>query len=176
VFSVSLFRTFASLACISAIASPAIAAQVNSHDAYIYAAVRARLANIDVDSMSAVHISVANGFVTLTGQVPSVAERQKYDAAARSVSNVTGLSDQLVVNPSYHGFKESARDNVLELRIYAAIVSQAGDNAFHVTPHVHNGVVTLTGTVPSPSVEHTIVSVTSHISGVRRVDDELTIR
>lgn len=153
-----------------------IAAQSNSHDAYIYAAVRARLANIDVDSMSAVHISVANGFVTLSGQVRSDEERLKYDAAARSVSNVTGFSDQLTVNPNYRGAKETAHDNVLALRIYAAIVSQAGDNAFHVTPHVRNGVVTLTGTVPSRSVEQTIVNTTVHISGVIQVNDELVVR
>jgi osmotically-inducible protein OsmY len=154
----------------------ALAVPTNSHDAYIYAAVRARLANIDVDSMSAVHISVVNGYVTLTGQVPSENEREKYDAAARSVSNVTGFSDRLTVNPAYHGMKETAHDKVLAVRVYAAIVSEAGDNAFHVTPHVYNGVVTLTGTVPSHSVEQTIVMTTSHLSGVRQVVDELIVQ
>lgn len=171
-----LCGTFAVLACIAAFVSSPARAQGNSHDAYIYAAVRARLANIDVDSMSAVHISVSNGLVTLSGEVPSDSERQKYDVAARSVSDVTGLSDQLVVNPNYHGVRESARDNVLALRVYAAIVSQAGDNAFHVTPHVHNGVVTLTGRVPSQSVEQTIVNTATRISGVRQVVDELIVR
>lgn len=145
-------------------------------DAFIYAAVRARLADVDVDSTSAVHVAVNHGVVTLSGRARSAAERDAYITTTWKVDGVTDVRSNLAVNPHVGGISQTARDDALAARVYAALVSQAGDNAFHVTAHARNGVVTLRGSVPSRSVENTMVATTERVTGVHGVVDDLTVQ
>jgi osmotically-inducible protein OsmY len=144
-------------------------------DAFIYAAVRARLADVDVDSTSTVHVAVNHGVVTLTGHASSGAERDAYVNTTWKVGGVTDVHSELTINSRPGGVSETARDDALAVRVYAALVSQAGGNAFHVTAHARDGIVTLRGAVPSHSVENTMVATAERVSGVRGVVDDLTV-
>lgn len=143
---------------------------------YIVAAVMAKLTAVDVDAASDVHVASANGVVTLTGQAHSAAERARYAKAAGSVSGVKSVVNDLAVNPNTTGVREETSDGALDAKVVAAIAAQAGINVFHASPHVHNGIVTLTGTVPSRSVEKTIVATTRKVTGVKGVVNDLVIR
>lgn len=145
-------------------------------DAYLVAAVRAKLVGIDADSTTDVRVDVNHGIVTLGGRARSSRERAQYVAAAQSISGVRSVRDDMSVDPHLRGISERARDAALAVRVSAAIASQAGGNVFHVSPQVRDGIVTLHGTVPSLSVERTIVHTTEHLSGVRGVVNELVIR
>lgn len=145
-------------------------------DAYLVAAVRAHLVDVDADSATDVSVNVNHGVVTLRGQARTSQERVRYVAAAASVSGVRVVHDEMTVNPSLRGISEKTKDAALAVRVSAAIFSQAGGNTFNISPEVRNGVVILHGTVPSASVERTVVSTTEGLSGVRRVVDDLVIR
>lgn len=151
-------------------------AQTNVQDGLLTTEVAAKLAGVDVDAATAVHVSVDSGVVTLSGQAHSLAERGKYDDAARSVSGVKGVRDRLAVQPGFKGLRAHANDAQLSVRVSAAIASQAGGNVFHVTPAVDNGVVTLSGTVDQRSVRETIVNSVRHLSGVKAVIDTIQVR
>lgn len=145
-------------------------------DAYLTTAVTTKLAVTNADSVRAVHVSVRNDIVTLRGQARSLKEETQYVATARSVGGVHGVVNQLAVNPHLTSLNQSASDAALTVKVAAAIAGQAGLNVFHVSPTVHNGVVTLTGTVPNRAVEKTIVQTTQHVSGVSRVINHLRVQ
>lgn len=151
-------------------------AQTSAQDTYLTTAVAAKLASVDVDAATAVHVSVDRGIVSLSGQAHTVDERAKYEDAARSVGGVKGVRDDLVVQPGFKGLRGHAADAQLTVRVSAAIASQAGGNVFHVTPSVNDGVVTLDGSVPKRSVHDTIVDSVRHLSGVKAVIDRIQIR
>lgn len=145
------------------------------NDAYLTTAVATKLAVTNADSMRMVHVSVRDGVATLRGQASSLKEETQFVTTAKSVSGVHGVINRLTVNPHALGINQSATDAALTVKVSAAIAAQAGLNVFHVSPSVHNSVVTLTGTVPNHSVEETIVQTTAHLSGVSHVIDHLRV-
>ena len=147
-----------------------------ANDAWITVEVRGHLVDIDPDSAAHLQVNVSHGFVTLSGAARTRLERSRYVASVRGISGVTGVRDEIVVDPTLRGISEEARDAAITVRVTAAIASQAGGNVFHVSPETRNGVVVLRGSVPSRSVERTIVATTRGVPGVRRVIDELVIQ
>jgi osmotically-inducible protein OsmY len=155
----------------------ASAAPSFAKSAYLVTAVGTKLAAIDVDATTSVHIAATSaGVVTLSGEAHSAAERVQYVTAAKSVPGVIGVLDRLRVNPNLRGVRGTVSDAALTASVSAAIAGQAGTNVFRVTPSVHDGVVTLHGTAPTPAIHETIVSAVRHVRGVRRVVDRITVR
>jgi osmotically-inducible protein OsmY len=66
-------------------------------------------------------------------------------------------------------------NGALEVKVGAAIASEAGMNAFHITPVARGGVVTLTGSVPNATIHRTVVDTVRAVPGVRRVIDRIKI-
>lgn len=151
-------------------------ANTQANDTFLSTAVGAKLAAIDVDAMTQVHVSVRNGAVTLSGTAHSADERARYAEAAKSVGGVKSVQNNLGVNAQAEGLRGQASDAALTARVSAAIAGQAGVNAFRVHPSVHRGVVTLRGSVPSPSVHATILQTVRGVSGVVRVIDDVAVR
>jgi len=150
-------------------------APVVAKDAYLVTAVSAKLATVDVDSASSVHVAANGGIVTLTGQAHDSPERLRYQQAAASVAGVASVRNQLTVS-QFQGLRAQAGDAKLTAQVSAAIAAQAGANVFHVTPSVHNGTVTLTGSVGERSIKETILRDVRKIDGVRAVIDHITIQ
>jgi osmotically-inducible protein OsmY len=150
-------------------------ASTSANDAYLVTAVGAKLATIDIDAVTRVHISANRGIVTLTGQARSAQERMRYEDAAKSVSGVKAVRDELSINPRAEGLRGQASDAALAARISAAIAGQAGVNAFHVQPSVHEGQVILRGRVPSQAIHQTILQTVRGISGVKSLVDGITV-
>jgi osmotically-inducible protein OsmY len=130
--------------------------------AYLVSAVEAKLVGIDADAATTVHVSVRGGIATLSGQAHSAAERNRYASAAKSVRRIVAVQNKLSVNPH-------------SARVTAAIAAQAGLNVVNVRPSASRGVVTLRGTVPSRSVDKTIVQTVRRVRGVKSVVDRTII-
>jgi osmotically-inducible protein OsmY len=113
--------------------------------------------------------------LTLSGAAHTPAQRDSYVAAAKSVNGVSAVRDELTIDPHAEGLRGQAGDAALTARISAAIAGQAGVNAFHVAPSVHQGNVTLKGTVPSQSVHQTILQTVRAVPGVKGVVDQITV-
>lgn len=142
---------------------------------YRVATVEAKLIGVNVDATTKVHIAENGGVVTLSGEAKSTAERDRYVSAAQSVSGVTSVRDDLVVNPRMHGIQQDASDAAIDVRVSAAIASQAGTNVFQVSPSSNHGIVMLRGTVPSHSVQATIDQTAAQVPGVKRVIDRMAV-
>jgi osmotically-inducible protein OsmY len=148
-------------------------AKSDVNDAFIAAQIHTKLVAIDPATVSLVTVDVAQGVVTLGGQVHSKQERDKVDEAARSVSGVKRVDDRLAVNPKAPTANEIADDVTLQAKVKAALAAQTGVNALKVTVSVHAGVVALEGTYATPALHEVILETTRGVAGVRRVDDHL---
>jgi osmotically-inducible protein OsmY len=144
-------------------------------NAYVTAAVAAKLATVDVNSATTVQTSADGGIVTLTGKAVSASSRDAFVNAAKSVSGVTSVRDMLTIDPKLKGIRQQADEATLQARVAAAIAAQAGVNVLHVSSTVHDGSVTLTGTVPTHAIETTIMQAARGVSGVRSVVNRLTV-
>jgi osmotically-inducible protein OsmY len=140
-------------------------------------AVKAKLATVDADSTTAVNVNATgDGVVTLTGQARNAAQRASYDSAAASVNGVKRVVDHLQINPAMRGPKEQFSDVALGAKVAANIAAQAGVNAASVKPEVRDGVVTLSGTVPSASIKTTILNAVRKTTGVKNVVDRIEVK
>ncbi|HKU68889.1 MAG TPA: BON domain-containing protein [Candidatus Baltobacteraceae bacterium] len=147
-----------------------------ANDAYLVAAVGAKLASVDVDAVNRVRVAASHGVVTLSGEAHDPAERARYVDTAKSVNGVASVRDDLAINPRARGLRGQASDAALSARVSAAIAGQAGVNALHVQPSVHNGNVMLEGTVPSASVHETILQTVRGLPGVKGLTDRITVK
>jgi translation elongation factor EF-1beta len=69
-------------------------------DAALKAQVKAKIASdVGAATVTAVEVNVTNGVATLAGSVRSEDEKQRAEAAARSVEGITGVNNNLQVNP-----------------------------------------------------------------------------
>jgi osmotically-inducible protein OsmY len=72
--------------------------------------------------------------------------------------------------------QKTLTDAALAAKVSANILAQAGINAASVKPSVHDGAVTLSGTVSSPSVKTTILDTVRKTSGVQSVIDRIQVK
>jgi len=138
--------------------------------------VKAKLVGIDADALTDVRVTVSNGSVTLSGQAQNQVEKDQYIAAARSVSNVTSVTDNLSVNPNLRGLREQSADVALAARVSAAIAAQTGVNVMNLKVWSRAGIVSVEGHVPSPSIARTVVETARAVPGVKDVVSRISIQ
>jgi osmotically-inducible protein OsmY len=114
--------------------------------------------------------TVAEGLVTLEGQVRTL--RQKEDAAhaIRGIRGVRGVNNWLTVEPV------KADPDQLRKSIEQALERRAEREAERIDVSVRDGVVTLKGRARTWAEKKAIMGAVSHAPGVRQVSDQLFVR
>jgi hypothetical protein len=94
-----LFSVFIAAALIvSAACRPSQTLERQTDDAGIKTRIKAKLAkDVGASTITAVEVNVTNGVVTLAGPVSSAEDKQKIEAAARSVEGVVSVTNNLQV-------------------------------------------------------------------------------
>jgi len=175
VYRLALTLALASLA-VACTAQQTQQSQTQAKDLSLVPQVIAKLATVDVDAVTRVHVAQDNGVITLTGEARSSDERGRYVDAAKSIDGVTDVRDQLTIDPNIRGPREQSADAALTAKVEAVIAGQSGVNVFHVSPSVHGGVVVLTGTVPTVATDRVIVQAVRGVDGVKSVTDRISVR
>jgi hyperosmotically inducible periplasmic protein len=145
-------------------------------DAWIATQVRTKITAIDAATVSLVSVQVRDRVVSLSGQVSSAQEHARIVEAARSVSDVKSVNDNLRVNPKAPTGKEIAADLTLQTRVKAALAAQTGVNAFAVKVSAHAGIVALDGSVPNKTVHDLVLQTVRGVPGVRSIVDRIRQR
>jgi osmotically-inducible protein OsmY len=119
-----------------------------------------------------ISVVVQNGFVTLTGVADSYGTRQASGEAAWRVAGVVGVDNEIIVDPNLLGLPTDAE--------IAAYLRERMDKDFlvpknRITVAVHDGVVTLTGTVDWHYQREAAREEAEDANGVRDVNNEITI-
>jgi hyperosmotically inducible protein len=119
-----------------------------------------------------IDVSVSDGIVTLKGTVDSESER----ATAVRLATVAGIrvvDDQLKVESE--GMTAAVTDGAVTTKIKAQFLANTALRHADIAVTTNNGVVTLSGTVPSAELRQLAVDLARHTGGVARVDDQLRV-
>jgi osmotically-inducible protein OsmY len=123
---------------------------------------RTEVADITVDTN--------DGIVTLVGSVPTVSAKQYADLEAKKITGVRGVVNALSVTPSLRFDADITQDVRKRLITSASITS----DSLHVT--VHQGQVTLAGTVASWAERQEAGLLAGAVRGVKDVTNQLVVQ
>jgi len=149
-------------------------------DTTINTAVKNRLAAEPTTSAAKIDVDTSNGVVTLSGKVPTAAERSEAERIARNTQGVR----QVVNNISTEGGEGGpgatpggAGGTSNDTMILTSIKSKYLANGIIGTNvDVNNGEVTITGEVDNPQEKAKAEQIARQTSGVKSVKNQLTIK
>lgn len=119
-----------------------------------------------------IDVAVDNGVVTLKGTVDTQAERAKAESLAH-VNGVVRVDDKLDVGSA--GLKAAVTDTAVTGRLKADFLSEDLLKHSDISVTTNNGVVTLSGTVPSEAARKKAAEIAQTTDGVMRVANKLTV-
>ena len=128
-----------------------------------------------------VSVTTTNGVVTLTGSAPDADSKSAAESLAQSVSGVKSVDNQ-ITSPSMvdtvaaktdraaHKTGKVVSDSWITTKVKSKLVANEGTKGFDISVTTNNGVVALSGTVPSETVASQAKAVASKVHGVKSVD------
>ena len=118
------------------------------------------------------------GVVTLTGNVPTETDKGQAESIAKSNAPNLVVSDQISVRPPGNESEakavDSDLDKAIEKNLDATLVKHRLKKS--VKYDVKNGVVTLTGDVPSQSRREQVEKLAASVPNVKQVVNELEVK
>lgn len=166
-----------------AAATPAAQPPVDVDAARVETSVRlALLEKLGVDSLG-IGIDVNGNQVTLSGDVPTAANKDVAIETAQGVEGVASVTDELgVATVSGQGegpveaVSQEVQDEILASRVKLALFSDMDAAAFDIDVDAKQGEVTLHGTVPDEDSHKLAVATARSTDGVTKVTDDLTVQ
>ncbi len=113
--------------------------------------------------------TVTNGTVTLEGAVDYWIERRDAERAVNRLLGVSNVLNRITVRPA------QVETTTIKRKIEDALERQAEREAKRIGVSVHDGVVTLTGTVRSWGERNAVERAAGYATGVRQVQDKTTV-
>lgn len=135
-------------------------------DSQIKAQVEHKISELDLGS-SHVSVAVKDGVVTLSGTVPSLWLKEEAIDRARKSDDVTSVVSDLSVMKAE---SDDALANEVADKVRRYVFYTVYDD---VEGNVHDGTVTLTGTVTAPYKAGEIANLVARVHGVREIDNKI---
>ena len=118
------------------------------------------------------------GVVTLTGSVPTDTDKQQAESIAKSTAPNLVIADQISVRPPGNESEakavDSDLDKAIEKNLDATLVKHRLKK--DVKYDVKNGVVTLTGKVPSQTKREQVERLAASVPNVKQVVNEIEVK
>ena len=118
------------------------------------------------------------GVVTLTGTVPTDSDKQQAESIAKSTAPNLVVADQISVRPPGNESEakavDSDLDKAIEKNLDATLIKHRLKK--NVKYDVKNGVVTLTGDLPSQSKRQQVEKLAASIPNVKQVVNEIEVK
>ena len=119
-----------------------------------------------------IDVTVANGVATLKGKVDTQGEEAQATRLA-SVSGIVGIDNRLEVGSA--SLDQAVSDSALTASIKEKLEANEMNRFDRVAVRTNDGVVTLTGSVPSDQAMKKVLDMVQETDGVIRVDNKLSI-
>jgi osmotically-inducible protein OsmY len=124
-------------------------------------------------NLAEIGVEVSNGVVTLSGHLPSLAEKRAAEKAAARVAGVRGTVVELEVRLRSHDVRT---DEDIANTVRSILEWTVGLNNQDVQVQVEKGWVTLTGECDWGYQSHAAQQTISHLRGVTGVTDKIRVR
>jgi hyperosmotically inducible protein len=165
------------------------AAACSTNDPGVTTAVKAKLASDDSVKANRIDVDTEEGVVTLTGSVDTPATKARALELARSSDGVVRVVDQLTVEPApaaTSGAGEATRDATRDVgragtdaavttAVKTKFLADTDISGLKIDVDTKDGVVTLTGVVPTRAEKQKALSVAKKTEGVTSVVDRLKV-
>jgi osmotically-inducible protein OsmY len=143
-------------------------------DATVSTAIKNKLAADPTTSAAKISVDTANGVVTLSGSVPTVAEKAEAERIARNTQGVAQVVNNISVEQAGEGGVGGA---LSDASILTSIKSQfVASGIIGTNVDVKNGDVTITGTVENAQEKTKAEQIARQASGVKSVTNQLIIK
>lgn len=119
-----------------------------------------------------IDVRVSDGVASLKGTVDSDGERS-HAVRIASVAGIRVVDDQLKVESA--GLKATVTDGTITTQIKGQFFANTDLRRVDIKVSTTNGVVTLSGTVPSDELRALAVDLARHTGGVVRVEDDIRV-
>jgi osmotically-inducible protein OsmY len=153
-------------------ASPQPGMVQNVNDLWITSAAKVRLLASDVSAFD-VNVDTREGIVTLFGTVASDAEKRTAAAETNKVDGVKSVKNELQVVPAPQRAAADRKDEQIQQDVESRLEDRV--DAADIDVEVANGVVRLSGTVPSQSDRLAALTTARSSEGVRSVVGDLRV-
>ncbi len=120
-------------------------------------------------SSSQVDVAVSSGIVTLTGVVNNLMTKERATRLAQTIRGVRAVVNTLVLKPVARSDYEIRKD------AQSALLYDAATDSYPIKLEVRDGVVTLSGIVPSHSAKRLAINIVEGVKGVKGVKDSLEL-
>jgi len=144
-------------------------------DLWITSSTKMKLAADSRTPATEINVDSFDGVVTLFGMVPSQESKSAAAEIARGVSGVKRVENQIEVVSSANHDLVQARDEEIQEGVKKALNDRGEQENASISVEVKNGVVRLTGAVPTWQRNLSAVYVARSVTGVRSVRNELTV-
>lgn len=136
-------------------------------------------ADRNVDSRQ-IQVKTQNKVVTLSGSVPTPAEKEHAIAVARGVESVADVVDDLSVSTGATASAQAPQgsppdDTSITEAVKKKLQAQPETASVDINVDTQKGVVTLTGTVKSAQEKDEVLQIARNTQGVQGVEDRLTV-
>ncbi len=121
---------------------------------------------------TAIQAQVQNGYVTLTGEVDALYQKETAARLVGELHGVAGVLDRVVVRAKHAAIEP----HDVQKRIISALHRHATLEASRIAVSVKDGRVTLEGTIDGFHERELIEAAVRATAGVRQVVDNLTVR
>jgi osmotically-inducible protein OsmY len=148
-------------------------------DSGITARVKSNLAADSETSAMRISVETNGGVVTLSGAVPTAAEKSKAEQLAKNTEGVTRVVNNIAVDASAGttNMGDRAGDAMSDATILAKIKSQfLAEGIVGTNVDVTNGEVVIKGEVENAQEKTTAENIARKTEGVKNVKSELTIK
>lgn len=123
---------------------------------------------LDLDDL---RVSIIDGVVALDGAVDAYWKKYQVGSAAEELSEGIQIENKIVVAP-----KQSFDDINVGIEVTHELKKNPEVNPQWIDVHVKNGVLTLTGVVPSKTAHREVVKSASVVGGVTEIKDLIYVR
>jgi hyperosmotically inducible protein len=145
----------------------------SASDATVTTTVKNRLAAEPTTSAAKINVDTSNGVVTLSGAVPTTAEKSEAERIARNTQGVTQVVNNITVERGEGANGGTFSDTAILTSIKSQLVTNGiiGTNV-----DVKGGEVTITGEVDNAQEKSRAEEIARQVSGVKSVKNQLTIK
>jgi osmotically-inducible protein OsmY len=118
-----------------------------------------------------IDVSIADGVVTLIGEVNSLLAKERATRIAETVKGVRSVINRIAVVPS-----AERSDAAVERDVRSALLSDPATDSYEVHASVKGGIVTLTGTVQSWTEKQLCGTVAKGVKGVTGLKNRIKVK
>ena len=145
------------------------------NDLWITSAAKMKLAADSRTPATEINVDTVDGTVTLFGMVPTPESKSAAQEVVQSVSGVKKVENKLEIVTAQQQNSVQARDEELQEDVKKALKDRGDQENASIGVEVSNGVVRLTGKVPSWERSLSAVYSARSVQGVRSVRNDMTV-